>query len=180
MPLVQPSGRFGLHAARGFTLIEVMIVLAIGAITVAMAAPSLLATIRANRVEAAASDLRAATQLARSEAIKRAAIVVVEPTTAGAWARGVRVYVDNDLNPSNAFTGNDLLVRQNTMLNNVTVAANAPVRLAFDGRGRNVVLAAAMANQLPTTSTLTLCSATVGRQLTINPAGHAQQTATTC
>ena len=67
------------HAARkpgnrpqhGLTLLEVTIVVAITAIVVAAAAPSLGALIEARRLESAATRLAADIQLARSEAIAR-------------------------------------------------------------------------------------------------------------
>lgn len=61
----------GSRHARGLTLIELAIVVAIAAIVVAAAAPSFTALIDARRLDGAATRLAADLQLARSEAIAR-------------------------------------------------------------------------------------------------------------
>lgn len=60
-----------MHRNRGFTLVELMVTLAILAIMLAIAAPSFHDAIRNNRTQATANDLLTALQYARSEAIKR-------------------------------------------------------------------------------------------------------------
>jgi len=69
--------------ARGYTLIEVLIVLAIAAILVAAVTPSFEGMARAMAVRGASDEFAAAVQFARSEAIRRNANVFVEidPTT---------------------------------------------------------------------------------------------------
>ena len=57
--------------ARGFTLIELMVVVAIAAILMGLALPSFKSFIEGQRVKAAASDFAMAAIYARSEAIKR-------------------------------------------------------------------------------------------------------------
>ena len=61
----------------GFTLIEMLVVIAISAILVAMAIPSFQGTIRSSRISGAANSFIAAIDLARSEAIRRATSVTV-------------------------------------------------------------------------------------------------------
>lgn len=61
--------RMDKHA--GFTLIELMVALAILAIIAGLAAPSFTQMIQRNRVAVAANDLLAALQLARTEAIRQ-------------------------------------------------------------------------------------------------------------
>ena len=63
--------------AGGFTLMELMITVAVAAILLGLAAPSFTDTIRNNRLTTAANDLLHSTQLARSEAVKRQTPVVV-------------------------------------------------------------------------------------------------------
>jgi len=62
---------------RGFTLIEMLVVMTISAILVAMAIPSFQGIIRSSRISGAANSFIAAVDLARSEAIRRATVVTV-------------------------------------------------------------------------------------------------------
>lgn len=61
----------------GFTLLELMVTVTVVAILLGLAVPSFSDIIRNNRLTAAANDLLHSTHLARSEAIKRQATVVV-------------------------------------------------------------------------------------------------------
>ena len=76
-----------LATARGFTIIEAMVVVAIAAILAAVAVPQLSDMIVAARVRAASSDFYAALVAARSEAIKRRTTATVEPQ-ATFWSTG--------------------------------------------------------------------------------------------
>jgi Tfp pilus assembly protein FimT len=154
-------------------MIEMMIVVAMSAILVAVASPSFMATVRTNRLDVAGGDLRAAVMLARSEAVKRAALTVVEPVAGSDWTSGVRVYVDADADPTNAYAAaTDTLIRQFANFRNLTPVSAQPARLAFDSRGQNVVLAAAAAARLPTASTVALCIAPARRDLQVNRVGY--------
>ncbi|GLU30582.1 GspH/FimT family pseudopilin [Trinickia caryophylli] len=83
---------------RGFTLVEVVTVSAMLAVLAAMAAPSFAAWHRKERIESSARALLASFAYARSEAMRRADIVVVCPVAAagqceraGGRRRGDRV-----------------------------------------------------------------------------------------
>ena len=85
----------------GFTLIEVMVVVAIVAILAALAVPSFTDMLQRNRLSAASSALQVSLSLARSEAIKRGAdarVTVAANAAAGVWANGWTVFVDGTSN----------------------------------------------------------------------------------
>ena len=67
----------------GFTLIELMTVVAVLAITLSIAVPSMQRTVSNTRLRAEASRLFSSLSLARSEAIGRNALVSVCPSTFG-------------------------------------------------------------------------------------------------
>lgn len=62
---------------RGFTLIELMITIAVLAVVIAIAAPSFTSVIQSNRTTALHHEILGALQLARSEAVKRRTDVIV-------------------------------------------------------------------------------------------------------
>jgi len=91
---------------RGFTLVELLVVLAVGAILLAIAIPGYAHFMNYNRLVTATNDLVSSLQLARSEAIKRGKRVTVCTSSApmnavpacdaGAdWQHGWLVFVDD-------------------------------------------------------------------------------------
>ena len=64
-------------ATRGFTLVELMVTLAVAAILMAIATPSFTSLINSNRLSGGANELVAALQTARMEAVRRNARVIV-------------------------------------------------------------------------------------------------------
>jgi type IV fimbrial biogenesis protein FimT len=80
---------------RGFTLPELMAVLAIMAILGAMAAPAYTSWMASVRASGAATDLHTALNHARSEAIKRNAEITLEPADDG-WQAGWHIAAPGD------------------------------------------------------------------------------------
>lgn len=90
---------------RGFTLLELIMVLVAAAILLTLGIPSFQNSVRSNRISAAVNDMVASMQLARSEAIKRRVPVTlctnngaVDDATANcaaaAWDQGWIVFAD--------------------------------------------------------------------------------------
>lgn len=75
--------------ARGFTLLEVMMAIAIIAVLAALAGPNFTPLIERWRVRSAAEDLASTLYYARSEAIKRSGGVTIDAT--GGWNQGWKV-----------------------------------------------------------------------------------------
>jgi len=97
-----PCRARGFHAVNrrqpGFSLSELVIVLAIAAIAAGMAAPNLHSLLRAQQLRSATGDLFGAVALARAQAIARNDIVKLVPNDPGGadWASGWTVFVDRD------------------------------------------------------------------------------------
>lgn len=97
------TSRLARRAARGFTLIELMIVLAIAGILLGTGVPAVTGLIRSMRLTSAANDLFAGFLLARSEAVKRNTRVAlcksangVACAASGGWEQGWMVFQDTD------------------------------------------------------------------------------------
>lgn len=77
----------GMGPAAGFTLLELMVTVAVAGILLSMGLPSFREAVRLQRTKAAAAEMHLSFLLARSESIKRA--TTVDITRAGAsWTAG--------------------------------------------------------------------------------------------
>lgn len=100
---------------QGFTLIELMITLAVAAILLAIAAPSFRTMIINHEAQAQSEQLLSALQLARSEAVKRSRPVSICPTNSSEddcgsdWSEGYLVVVDGADSGSTSVTVDEVL-----------------------------------------------------------------------
>lgn len=84
---------------RGFTIVELMVTITVGAILLTLAVPSFLEIIRNNRLTTEANILVASLQYARSEAVRRRGNVSLRPTNEDDWALGWEIWADaRDIN----------------------------------------------------------------------------------
>ena len=94
---------------RGFTLLEVLVVLALLAVLLSLAVPSLIGLRQKHQMQSQAEQLQASLLLARSEALRRqqrVTLCVRESSdgaglgcaSAGTWAQGWVVFVDGNDN----------------------------------------------------------------------------------
>ncbi len=115
------------HSSTGFTLVELMIALSIVAILATVVVPSFQNSIKNNRAVSQSNALATALAMARSEAIKRNASVVVCSTTDQTscsgnidWSTGWLVFVDadknNSLSSATCTTGADNLLSSDCIL----------------------------------------------------------------
>jgi len=107
----------------GFTAIELVIAMAIAAILVAVAGPSLADLLAAQRVKTTTFDFYAALALARSEAIKRNTVVNIAPRN-GDFANGWDIRVGG------------VVLSSRLGLSPVAISVPVGVTLAYDQDGR--------------------------------------------
>lgn len=136
-------------AQHGFTLIELMIVVALLAIISAFALPAFQSFIASNRLTSEANELLAGLNLARSEAVRtQRRVVLCRASATGCvttadgerWQRWV-VFVDNDAD--GVFDANELLREQvitgttlNLVSNDALRAAGNQIAFRPDGLAR--------------------------------------------
>jgi type IV fimbrial biogenesis protein FimT len=135
-----------LQSRRGVTLIEMMVVLALLAILMGLAAPSMAQFIAKQRIEAAARALAEDLVAGRNEAIKRNAPVLVCPQSSTecqatpdgtTWAAGWRVCydldADDECDATNAADPNPVRIRSSVDPSLTLTGPNS--RLTFNANG---------------------------------------------
>jgi len=128
--------------SRGFTLIEMLVVLTIAVILLAIGIPNMTNLFQTNRLATTTNELVATLNLARSEAIRRGASVVML-STAGArnWGGGWSMFVDldgNNVRDTSLGSLEDEIRRGNTITAPATIVSSAGYAtvVQFDGQGR--------------------------------------------
>lgn len=174
--------------AQGFTLVEMMVVIAILGVLISIAAPNLLELLAVTRLETAADELVADVLFARSESASRGARVAICPQSTGSattcgtsateWANGRLVFVDLD-GDGGADAGEPLLQRmRGGSLTNMTLALTnytpSTLFVAFSPYGG--------LNPPGSRATFTLCSpdAPNGRQIAVAQSGRPNVTSVAC
>ena len=164
----------------GFSLIELLITVAIAAILLSLAAPNFREMLVKRSVQAAAETLASDMRYARSEALKRATPTVMCQsadgakcaTAVGSWSDGWIVYIDpNNLAVNTAIPSADL-VRVQQPLPNIasiqnTVLASTRQKVKFEPTGfakaANDSLVITPTGSVPVGSTRLLCISINGR-----------------
>jgi len=130
----------------GFTLVELMVTLAIAIILLSVGVPSFTGTIENSRLTTAANKLISATNLARSEAIKRGVRVTAckssngtACTASGDWAQGWIVFTDEDNNATYNNATETLLRVAGKLGKNLTLTGDANVGdyISYVGGGQS-------------------------------------------
>lgn len=138
-----PARRPRRRARRGgFTLVELMVTVAVASVVVALGAPSFLRALARHAIQAQAEELQDAVRIGRNEAMKRSGPVVLcrtEPArpghctdSGGNWQTWI---LFADLGRSGAFTAGDPILRQHVdMSSRITVTSPAPA-VRFESTG---------------------------------------------
>lgn len=162
---------------RGFTLIELMITVAVLAILLSIAIPNYQTFVMNSRMASQTNDLITALNLARSEAVKRAANVTVcassdGATCTGGWAAGwiVRDAAGTPIRVQQALGGASTLSGGTDVASTVT----------FTASGRTTIPITAT----DPSTTLTLCPPTPasvqGRAIQIERTGRSRSSPVAC
>ncbi len=161
----------------GFTLVELMVTLAVGIIILAIGVPSFMSMMSTNQAAGYANDLVGAIRLARSEAVKRGSDVAICASNADQtacsgtdWNNGWIVFADDD-------SGDDLdagedIIRvwsiQSKERSYLAFGTTAPAVIRFVPSGAN-----AQDAQIQFAFKKTDCHASQARQITISRMGRA-------
>ncbi|WBY01582.1 GspH/FimT family protein [Ramlibacter tataouinensis] len=183
-----PAGRLGLRvasrraiAARGFTLVELLVAIALTALLAGLAAPAMTAMTRSVRLTSAANDLFASLLIARSEAVKRAGRVTLcksadgrACSATGGWEQGWIVFHDTGgLGTREA--GEHVLLHAQPLDQRLRLSGNLNVAryVSFTASG-----ATALASGAFQAGTITMCHASMegseGRQIVLSASGRAR------
>ena len=92
----------------GFTLVEMLVAIAILSIVLLVGIPSFNALIKSSNMSSNSSDLVSALNYARIESVKRGTSVELSQTDNASWEAGLVVWVDEDNNDS---MGSDEVLR---------------------------------------------------------------------
>jgi type IV fimbrial biogenesis protein FimT len=152
-----------MNRANGFTLVELMITLAVLAITLTMAVPGFRDFVMRNQMASNANEFVASIHLARSAAIKQQRNSYITSNAGTNWTNGWTVWVDNDRD--NALDAPAEVIRETQALaGNTTLSSDGKTQFQYrptglvDGQG-----------------TLTICDTRTGeqgRQIDVSPAGR--------
>lgn len=124
---------------RGFSLLELMIVLVMAAILVALAGPSFNGSINRSKVTSMRDGLAGAFQFARSEALKRKGPVTVcsssdQASCSGGWQNGWIVFSDTD--GDSALDAGELILQVEYSESGLNAYASAANAVTFSSIGR--------------------------------------------
>ena len=159
----------------GHTLVELMVVLAIAALLLSLAAPSLQAIIARQRLRTVQNDLFAAIHLTRSQAIQRGSRVTLTPqdSTASDWTQGWVVFIDSNgnlrLDPAE-----ERIFQQGPVDPGISIRftfSSGPARqyIAYNAEGRSCSAASSLAAHW---GTLSLFQGSAIRRIKINMLGR--------
>ncbi|WP_158081309.1 GspH/FimT family pseudopilin [Rhodoferax fermentans] len=174
-----------MNRSAGFSLIELMVVIAIAAILATLAVPSFQGMIASSNLTSTTNDLVATFARARSDAVRRGKRVTVcmsangaQCATSGTWSQGWIMFNDNDHSDANANvkTGETITAVAAALSNQLVISTKGSmpyVSYSADGQAKlmNGGSGAGRIRVCSTSSALT--NNTRARDIVINFAGRA-------
>ncbi len=163
----------------GFTLLELMVTVAMAAIVLTTGVPGFQTVVKNNRMTTATNGLVGALNLARSEAVKRGVRVTVCKSadgtgcvTTGSWAQGWIVFTDPDNNANYDSAAETLLRVQEAIEGNLTMVGNLNVAnyISYTASGQSQLTGGAFQ-----AGTIAMCddrSANVGKNIVLSLTGR--------
>ncbi len=151
-------------ASRGFTLVEMLVVVSVLAIVTAISAPSFRTFTAGQQIKSTAYDLTSALLLARSEALKRNGSVELR-RVGDSWNNGWRV----------AFLSTDATLGKQSAMDSKLSFGGAPDAIVFNAYGR--VSSPAEPVQIELSSS---AAESNKRCIALSLSGHASSTVGTC
>jgi type IV fimbrial biogenesis protein FimT len=166
----------------GFTLMELMVTIAIAAILMGIAIPSFIATIKSNRLTTQVNALVSSLNFARSEAIKRGLRVTLCKSGDGAtcvanatsdWSQGWIIFTDQDDDATYDSDTETLLKVEGSAGNQITMIGtsnNVRDYLSYVANGLNRKINGTVQN-----GTISVCddrTGNIGKDIVINAVGR--------
>ena len=165
--------------SNGYTLIELVVVIALLAILLALGTPSLIQWVESARLKTLSSDLLSDLRLTRSEAILRGERVVLctaasqeSCSPSGGWHQGRLMFVDKNNNGSRE-ASESIMRYRSAAPDGWSISGNSPVAnyVSYDGLGATRLTGGAFQ-----AGTVTVCrsgaSNTNARKVVINSVGR--------
>lgn len=161
---------------RGFTLLELLVAIAIAVILMTIGVPSFNSFIRDSTLRSETNTLSSSLSLSRSEAIRRGENVNITALSGSTdWSQGWRIWIDS--NNNNIFDDNDVLIRVFDQVTSNISASQASVSFIHDG---SLSLPANQSSIGFDIKPAQNCQTNEQRHLTIEGSGHVDFSLTTC
>ncbi|MCL1044078.1 GspH/FimT family pseudopilin [Shewanella electrodiphila] len=124
-------------AINGFTLVELMVTVAVAAILLAVASPSMVSLYEGNRARSAIGNIETAFLQARSQAISYGIQVTICPLVgtncSTDWSGGYSIFID--VAPINSLNTDDLLIATQSAINSSDFIKSSANSFTFNPDG---------------------------------------------
>lgn len=168
------SSKLNLLLRKGFSLVELMIVVAISMILIAIAVPNFQTMLENQRLVTTASEFFSAVNMTRAEAIKRGDRVDMIANDGTSWTSGWTIFIDSNSNQK-IDDGETIILTHDVTSKNLTIASKftdvTTTYISYTGNGRSRTNAS---TQQPQAGTVSLSLGSAIRRVKINFLGRAR------